>query len=218
MYWKLSLPLGNYSRKPRTWCFLPLYAWLLIRNPKYYILLLISVFPVCSLKHKFLITTLIKDCYISPEMFGKLIYDNFIFDVPKMMDLCVLFGPTNSVLLSKMFKNIFVNQPKYKYDLEETAKGLIQVWNILLLLTANVTSFILLSGFSTHFRSTWSREQSSCWKHSLWAIVSWGAWWTRRLYPGYCGNSMVFHWHISGSSAITHRCKYPKSVCFLITF
>lgn len=77
-------------------------------------------------------------------MFGKLIYDNFIFDVPKMMDLCVLFGPTNSVLLSKMFKNIFVNQPKYKYDLEETAKGLVQVMrSILYFLTANVTSFIL---------------------------------------------------------------------------
>ncbi|XP_046441124.1 activating signal cointegrator 1 complex subunit 2-like [Daphnia pulex] len=73
-----------------------------------------------------------KDCYISPEMFGKLIYDNFIFDVPKMMDLCVLYGPTNSVLLSKMFKNIFVNQPKYKYDLEETAKGLVQVFQLIL--------------------------------------------------------------------------------------
>jgi len=65
-------------------------------------------------------------------MFGKLIYDNFIFDIPKMMDLCVLYGPTNSVLLSKMFKNIFVNQPKYKYDLEETAKGLIQVLSFFL--------------------------------------------------------------------------------------
>jgi activating signal cointegrator complex subunit 2 len=132
-------------------------------------------FPcACSLKHKFLIKSLIKDCYISPEMFGKLIYDNFIFDVPKLMDLCVLFGPTNSVLLSKMFKNIFVNQPKYKYDLEETAKGLVQVMrSILFFLTANVHHLYCLSfsGFSTHFRSTWSREQSSCWKHSLWAIV-----------------------------------------------
>ena len=49
-----------------------------------------------------------------------------------MMDICVLFGPTNSILLSKMFKNIFSHQPKYKYDLEETAKGLIQVLNIFL--------------------------------------------------------------------------------------
>lgn len=71
-----------------------------------------------------------KDSYISPEAFGKLIYDNFIFDVPKMMDLSILFGPTNSVLLSRMFKNIFTNQPKYKFDLEETAKGLTKVHHI----------------------------------------------------------------------------------------
>ncbi|KZS18432.1 Activating signal cointegrator 1 complex subunit 2 [Daphnia magna] len=73
-----------------------------------------------------------KDSYISPEAFGKLIYDNFIFDVPKMMDLSILFGPTNSVLLNRMFKNIFTNQPKYKFDLEETAKGLTKVFQLVL--------------------------------------------------------------------------------------
>lgn len=43
------------------------------------------------------------------------------------MDLSALFGPTNSTLLSKMFHNIFINQPKYKYDLEETGNSLKQV-------------------------------------------------------------------------------------------
>ena len=69
----------------------------------------------------------LQECYISPLKFGNLIYDNFIFDVPKLMDLSALFGPTNSALLTKMFHNIFINQPKYKYDLEETGKSLKQV-------------------------------------------------------------------------------------------
>ena len=61
-------------------------------------------------------------------MFGKLIYDNFIFDVPKLMDLSVLFGPTsNAALLSKMFQSIFQHQSKYLYDLEDTGASLIQV-------------------------------------------------------------------------------------------
>lgn len=51
-----------------------------------------------------------------------------------MIDLCVLFGPSNSVLLSKMFNNIFTHQPKYKHDLEETAKSFDQVYKSSLIL------------------------------------------------------------------------------------
>lgn len=35
-------------------------------------------------------------------MFGEIIYDNFLFDIPKILDLCVLFGKGNSRLLHKM--------------------------------------------------------------------------------------------------------------------
>ena len=70
---------------------------------------------------------MLKENYISPEVLGQMLYDNFIFDIPKMMDLCVLFGPTNSTLIGKMFTNIFSHQPKYRFDLEETAKSLDQV-------------------------------------------------------------------------------------------
>jgi len=73
-----------------------------------------------------------KECYLSPGKFADLIYENFIFDVPKLMDLSALFGPTNPTLLSKMFHNIFINQPKYKYDLEQTADSLKQVLHLIL--------------------------------------------------------------------------------------
>ena len=46
------------------------------------------------------------------------------------MDLCILFGPTNPVLLGKMVANIFNNQPKYIYDLEEAVSGITQVCSL----------------------------------------------------------------------------------------
>lgn len=69
---------------------------------------------------------------MSPTAFGEIIYENFIFDIPKMMDMAIIYGPANSNLLSKMFGNIFNNQPNYKFDLDESAKSLAQVcYNIL---------------------------------------------------------------------------------------
>ena len=64
---------------------------------------------------------------ISPNVFGKILYENFIFDVPKLMDLCVLYGADNGPLLSKMIGNIFTQQPKYQDDLRVVVPTIIQV-------------------------------------------------------------------------------------------
>ena len=51
------------------------------------------------------------------------------------MDLCVLYGPSNSTLLTKMLQNIFTHQPKFhNFDLEETANSLIQVLIFIILI------------------------------------------------------------------------------------
>lgn len=31
-----------------------------------------------------------KDHFISPSAFGEILYNNFLFDIPKILDLCVL--------------------------------------------------------------------------------------------------------------------------------
>lgn len=41
-------------------------------------------------------------------MFGEIIYDNFLFDIPKILDLCVLFGKGNGQLLHKMIGKVIV--------------------------------------------------------------------------------------------------------------
>uniref|UniRef100_A0A147A728 Activating signal cointegrator 1 complex subunit 2 n=1 Tax=Fundulus heteroclitus TaxID=8078 RepID=A0A147A728_FUNHE len=73
-----------------------------------------------------------KDHFFTPAVFGEIIYDNFLFDIPKILDLCVLFGKGNSQLLHKMIENIFTQQPAYYNDLDETLPTILQVFDTIL--------------------------------------------------------------------------------------
>ncbi|KAB0388537.1 hypothetical protein E2I00_003625, partial [Balaenoptera physalus] len=73
-----------------------------------------------------------KDHFISPSAFGEILYNNFLFDIPKILDLCVLFGKGNSPLLQKMIGNIFLQQPSYYNDLNETMPTILQVFSNIL--------------------------------------------------------------------------------------
>uniref|UniRef100_A0A8C2KQY8 Activating signal cointegrator 1 complex subunit 2 n=1 Tax=Cyprinus carpio TaxID=7962 RepID=A0A8C2KQY8_CYPCA len=68
-----------------------------------------------------------KENFITPAVFAEIIYNNYLFDIPKILDLCVLFGKGNSQLLHKMIENIFTQQPSYYGDLNETLPSIIQV-------------------------------------------------------------------------------------------
>nr|XP_061811493.1 activating signal cointegrator 1 complex subunit 2 isoform X2 [Nerophis lumbriciformis] len=70
-----------------------------------------------------------KENYITPAVFGEILYENFLFDVPKIMDLCMLFGKGNSPLLYKMIENIFTQQPSYYRDLDETVPTILEVFD-----------------------------------------------------------------------------------------
>lgn len=73
-----------------------------------------------------------KENYITPAVFGEIIYENFLFDIPKILDLCVLFGKGNNQLLHKMIENIFTQQPSYYSDLDETVPTVLQVFDSIL--------------------------------------------------------------------------------------
>ncbi|KAK1328383.1 LOW QUALITY PROTEIN: hypothetical protein QTO34_011956 [Cnephaeus nilssonii] len=73
-----------------------------------------------------------KDHFISPSAFGEILYNNFLFDIPKILDLCVLFGKGNSLLLKKMIGNIFNQQPSYYNDLDESMPTILQVFSNIL--------------------------------------------------------------------------------------
>ncbi|XP_040010193.1 activating signal cointegrator 1 complex subunit 2 [Xiphias gladius] len=73
-----------------------------------------------------------KENFLTPAVFGEIIYENFLFDIPKILDLCVLFGKGNSQLLHKMIDNIFAQQPSYYSDLDETVPTVLQVFDSIL--------------------------------------------------------------------------------------
>ncbi|KAM4808550.1 activating signal cointegrator 1 complex subunit 2 isoform 2-T2 [Rhinophrynus dorsalis] len=73
-----------------------------------------------------------KDHHITPSVFGEILYNNFLFDIPKLMDICVLFGKGNSALLQKMIGNIFQQQPNYYQDLDDSVPTLLQVFSRIL--------------------------------------------------------------------------------------
>ncbi|XP_051888149.1 activating signal cointegrator 1 complex subunit 2 [Pristis pectinata] len=70
-----------------------------------------------------------KEHFITPSVFGEIIYDGFLFDIPKIFDLCVIFGKGNASLLKKMIGNIFNQQPNYFNDLNETVPTILQVYS-----------------------------------------------------------------------------------------
>ncbi|XP_030741320.1 activating signal cointegrator 1 complex subunit 2 isoform X1 [Echinops telfairi] len=73
-----------------------------------------------------------RDHFLSPSAFGEILYNNFLFDIPKILDLCVLFGKGNLSLLQKMIGNIFTQQPSYYNDLDETLPTILQVFSNIL--------------------------------------------------------------------------------------
>uniref|UniRef100_A0A8C5FL52 CUE domain-containing protein n=1 Tax=Gadus morhua TaxID=8049 RepID=A0A8C5FL52_GADMO len=73
-----------------------------------------------------------KENFLTPSVFGEIIYENFLFDIPKILDLCVLFGKGNTQLLHKMIENIFTQQPGYYSDLDEAVPSVLQVFDTIL--------------------------------------------------------------------------------------
>ncbi|XP_018015694.1 activating signal cointegrator 1 complex subunit 2 [Hyalella azteca] len=66
-----------------------------------------------------------KSNHISASAFGDLLYDHYVLDVCQLLDLCSLYHPSDSALLSKAISNVFTHQPKYKADLRQLLESVI---------------------------------------------------------------------------------------------
>jgi len=58
--------------------------------------------------------------FFNPDAWGKMLYDKYLMELPKILDMCVLFSPCNKVITSKMVENVFKYQNQYMTDLVET--------------------------------------------------------------------------------------------------
>jgi len=62
-------------------------------------------------------------------MHGALLYDNYLFDVPAMLDLCLLYASSERRNLARLILNIIKSQPKYSNDLQSTSQMFVKVKN-----------------------------------------------------------------------------------------
>ena len=68
-----------------------------------------------------------KECFMTSQGFGFTIYENYMFDVPKLIDICSIYGHPhggNGELVNKMLTNVFTKQPNYVEDLKFAAQNL----------------------------------------------------------------------------------------------
>lgn len=45
--------------------------------------------------------------FMTPEYYSKLIYDNFVFDIPKLLDISVLYASQNAQAVSDLVHFLF---------------------------------------------------------------------------------------------------------------
>jgi len=66
--------------------------------------------------------------FIDGKVFGDILYENYIFDIPRLMDICVVYGRgSDAALVSKMVGNVFLQQPKYNSDLHTVVASIEKV-------------------------------------------------------------------------------------------
>ncbi|CAK9834010.1 Activating signal cointegrator 1 complex subunit 2 [Anthophora retusa] len=64
--------------------------------------------------------------YMSLPFLGNLLYENYIFTVPIIFDLCQLYGRENRKIVEKILNCLFTLEPRYKDDLQKAVPHIIE--------------------------------------------------------------------------------------------
>lgn len=65
--------------------------------------------------------------YMNHPFLGNLLYDNYIFTIPIIFDLCQLYARENAKVVEKIIHSVFNLQPMYNDDLQKSVPYLIKV-------------------------------------------------------------------------------------------
>jgi len=69
---------------------------------------------------------------ISPECYSHLVYDEFLIDTAKLLDLCAIYGKSNSEIVRQIVFGIFENEQRYYDDLLESITMISKQFNKLI--------------------------------------------------------------------------------------
>ena len=59
--------------------------------------------------------------FFTPAAWGEMLYEKYLLELPKLLDVAALFTPCNPAITSKMVENVFRHQPRYCEDLLEAS-------------------------------------------------------------------------------------------------
>ncbi len=59
---------------------------------------------------------------MSPKCYSKVVFDSFLIDTAKLLDLCSVYGKSNPSLVAALIFSVFENEPRYYDDLVESVK------------------------------------------------------------------------------------------------
>lgn len=65
--------------------------------------------------------------HMSRSFHGNLLYNNYIFTVPIILDLCQQYGRENKRTVDKILKSLFTLQPLYMEDFKRAVSFLVEV-------------------------------------------------------------------------------------------
>jgi hypothetical protein len=60
------------------------------------------------------------DEYLSLPFYSKIVYDNWIFDMAKLIDIAAIYGKSNQQVVNKIILNVFDNEKKFVQDFKES--------------------------------------------------------------------------------------------------
>mmetsp|Transcript_57339 Transcript_57339/g.166453 ORF Transcript_57339/g.166453 Transcript_57339/m.166453 type:complete len:755 (-) Transcript_57339:119-2383(-) len=63
--------------------------------------------------------------FISDGKFAQVIYEHNLFDIPKLIDLCAIYGDTNRTAVTKIVHSVFRHQPLYKDEFESVVQHML---------------------------------------------------------------------------------------------
>ena len=67
--------------------------------------------------------------FMSAKFFSDLIYNDFLFDIARVLDICAIYYEGNQRLLKKMIEHLFTVQPKYLNDLKSCSQTIVESVN-----------------------------------------------------------------------------------------
>ncbi|XP_017890260.1 activating signal cointegrator 1 complex subunit 2 isoform X2 [Ceratina calcarata] len=66
--------------------------------------------------------------YMSNAYFGTLLYENYVFTIPIIFDLCQLYGRENEKVVRHILRDLFTLEPRYNDDLKRAVPCLIEAY------------------------------------------------------------------------------------------